>query len=66
MAMLNDGWLESSDVMPMFPTLGWKLQLKAEFHQPMDERHVLRVYREPEQTAVVTTAGFAGFATRPC
>jgi uncharacterized protein (TIGR02466 family) len=34
----NDGWLENSDVIPMFPTLVWKLQLKAEFHQPMDER----------------------------
>ena len=38
MPIPNDGWLESSDVTPMFPTLVWKLQLKAEFHQPMDER----------------------------
>jgi len=38
MPIPNDGWLESSDVKPMFPTLVWKLQLKAEFHQPMDER----------------------------
>ena len=38
MPIPNDGWLESSGVTPMFPTLVWKLQLKAEFHQPMDER----------------------------
>ena len=37
MPIPNDGWLESSDVTPMFPTLVWKLQLKAEFHQPMDD-----------------------------
>ena len=29
-------WIESSDVLPMFPTLVWKLQLKPELHQPMD------------------------------
>lgn len=38
MPVPNDGWLERSDVTPMFPTLVWKLQLKAGFHQPMDER----------------------------
>ena len=38
MPLPNDGWLESSDVTPMFPTLVWKLKLKAGFHQPMDER----------------------------
>lgn len=29
-------WVESSDVVPMFPTLLWKLQLKADRHEPMD------------------------------
>jgi uncharacterized protein (TIGR02466 family) len=38
MPVPNDGWLDSSDVTPMFPTLVWQLQLKAAFHQPMDER----------------------------
>ena len=33
-------WVESSDVLPMFPTLVWKLQLKAELHQPMDAKMV--------------------------
>jgi uncharacterized protein (TIGR02466 family) len=31
-------WVESSDVLPMFPTLLWKLQLKPDLHQPMDAR----------------------------
>lgn len=31
-------WVESSDVLPMFPTLVWKLQLKPELHQPMDAK----------------------------
>ena len=42
----NDPWLESSDVMSMFPTLVWKLQLKAEFHQPMDERILAALKKE--------------------
>src|SRR3972149_6862915 len=42
----NDPWLESSDVMSMFPTLVWKLQLKAEFHQPIDERILAALRRE--------------------
>jgi len=31
-------WIEASDVIPMFPTLVWKLQLRAEVHQAMDNR----------------------------
>jgi uncharacterized protein (TIGR02466 family) len=46
MPIPNDGWLENSDVTPMFPTLVWKLQLKAEFHQPMDERMLAALKRE--------------------
>ena len=38
MPIPNHGWLEGFDVTPMFPTLVWKLQLKAAFHLPMDER----------------------------
>ncbi|MBI1990052.1 MAG: 2OG-Fe(II) oxygenase family protein [Betaproteobacteria bacterium] len=30
----------------MFPTLVWKLQLKAEFHQPMDERILAALEKE--------------------
>ena len=32
----NDPWIEASDVIPMFPTLVWKVQLKAEMHAAMD------------------------------
>jgi uncharacterized protein (TIGR02466 family) len=34
----SDPWTEASDVMPMFPTLLWKTQLKAEFHDAIDSR----------------------------
>ena len=46
MPIPNDGWLDNSDVVPMFPTLVWKLQLKAEFHQPMDERMLAVLEKE--------------------
>lgn len=38
MAKVEDPWLEASDVIPMFPTLVWKVQLKAELHQAIDAR----------------------------
>ncbi|MGH6639849.1 MAG: 2OG-Fe(II) oxygenase family protein [Polaromonas sp.] len=31
-------WMESSDVMPMFPTLVWKIQLKAPLHEALDAK----------------------------
>lgn len=34
------GWVEASDVIPMFPTLVWKLQLKPDLHQAMDAKVV--------------------------
>jgi uncharacterized protein (TIGR02466 family) len=45
-------WLEGSDVLALFPTLVWKLQLRAEVHEPIDARvlgllHSLQ-QREPE------------------
>jgi len=38
--MVKEGnpWVEASDVIPMFPTLVWKIQLKAEFHDVMDAK----------------------------
>lgn len=38
--MVNEGdsWMESSDVIPMFPTLVWKIQLKAELRDAIDAR----------------------------
>jgi uncharacterized protein (TIGR02466 family) len=38
-------WVESSDVVPMFPTLLWKLQLRPEHHKPMDEAMLSMVAR---------------------
>jgi uncharacterized protein (TIGR02466 family) len=40
-------WIESSDVLSLFPTLAWKIQLRAEVHEPIDASalgllHVLR------------------------
>ena len=38
MAKKNDPWIEASDVIPMFPTLAWKIQLKAELHEAVDAK----------------------------
>jgi len=29
-------WIESSDVLSLFPTLIWKIQLRTEVHEPID------------------------------
>ncbi len=34
----SEPWIETSDVIPMFPTLVWKVQLKAELHQAIDAK----------------------------
>ena len=38
MATEKEPWIEASEVIPMFPTLVWKLQLKAELRQAMEAR----------------------------
>ena len=38
MAKENEPWIEASDVTPMFPTLVWKLQLKADLREAMAAR----------------------------
>jgi len=38
MVSKGDLWLETSDVIPMFPTLVWKFELKAEFHDAIDAK----------------------------
>ena len=38
MAKDSDPWIEASDVMPMFPTLVWKIQLKVQLHQVLDAK----------------------------
>jgi uncharacterized protein (TIGR02466 family) len=32
----KQSWIESSDVVSLFPTLVWKIQLRAEVHEPID------------------------------
>jgi len=32
----SDNWIEASEVIPMFPTLVWKIQLQAALHETMD------------------------------
>jgi len=34
----SSAWITASDVMPMFPTLVWKLQLEREFHEAVDAK----------------------------
>jgi uncharacterized protein (TIGR02466 family) len=34
----SEPWIEASDVMPMFPTLVWKVQLKAELRDAIDAK----------------------------
>ena len=34
----DDGWIEASDVISMFPTLVWKFQLRPDLHEPMNAR----------------------------
>ena len=34
----RDPWIEASDVIPMFPTLVWKIQINAELHDAMDAK----------------------------
>ncbi len=43
----NHSWIADSDVVSLFPTLVWKIQLRAEVHEPIDASalgllHVLR------------------------
>ncbi len=34
----DDAWIEASDVIPMFPTLVWKVQLRGKLHEAIDAR----------------------------
>lgn len=34
----RDPWIETSDVIPMFPTLVWKIQINAALHDAMDAK----------------------------
>ena len=34
----SDPWIETSDVIPMFPTLVWKIQLQAQLREAIDAK----------------------------
>ena len=38
MVQESDRWIEASEVIPMFPTMVWKVLLRAELRDAMDER----------------------------
>lgn len=38
MAKESDAWIEASDVIPMFPTFVWKIQLKAELRDAIEAK----------------------------
>ncbi len=42
----NDAWIEASDVIPMFPTLVWKIQLNAALHDAIDARILVALERK--------------------
>jgi uncharacterized protein (TIGR02466 family) len=53
--MAGDAWIAASDVIPMFPTLVWKIQLKAEMNNainPMILAALARMRREAPQFAL--------------
>ena len=53
--MIGAPWIEESDVIPMFPTLVWKIQLKAEMHEATNPRILAllaSMRREAPQLAV--------------
>jgi uncharacterized protein (TIGR02466 family) len=43
--MAGDPWIEESDVIPMFPTLVWKLQLKAQMHEATNSKIIAALAR---------------------
>ena len=38
MARPSERWIETSDVVPMFPTLLWKIQLKPQLREGLDAK----------------------------
>ena len=50
MAIERDSWIEASDIIPMFPTLVWKFQLKPALHEALDSK-LLAVVEEQRRGA---------------
>ena len=54
-------WSAASDVIPMFPTLVWKIELEAQLREAIDARvfaALARLRREVEPTPAETLARF--------
>ena len=45
MVRQSEPWIEASDVIPMFPTLVWKIQLEAELHEAIDANILVTLQR---------------------
>lgn len=55
----NNAWIDSSDVLPMFPTVVWKLQLKSAIYQPMNERLLAMIETlQPNAALLVSGKGW--------
>jgi len=52
----NARWSEASDVIPMFPTLVWKIELEAELREAIGVRGA-RSVRTPEAGLAAAGAG---------
>lgn len=52
----GDKWIETSDVITMFPTLVWKTQLRAALHEPINAR-ILTLLAEMRAAAPPPAAG---------
>jgi hypothetical protein len=61
----NDRWMEASDVIPMFPTLVWKVQLKAEFHETIDAK-ILAVLERMRRDGPELALGQGGSQIKHC
>jgi uncharacterized protein (TIGR02466 family) len=47
----TDPWIEALDVLPMFPTLIWKVQLKVELHHAIDVKLLAALERMRRDTS---------------
>jgi uncharacterized protein (TIGR02466 family) len=57
MAKARDAWMEASDVVPMFPTLLWKVQLRAELHQAINAKILGALARMRRDLPVLAPGG---------
>jgi uncharacterized protein (TIGR02466 family) len=63
MAAQDGSWIENSDVLSLFPTLVWQLQLKAERHEPIDAA-ILGALRDLRRSSPTLAPGEAWQSVR--